>query len=145
MLPGAYHGTVRLVALATVVLLALVGTARAAIIRFRVPSKPGTIGCIYSSARANLRCDILTGLNPPPGKPRSCQLDWRYGYQMHRTGRTQTVCPGVEAVDTRAKVIRYGHRWKLGGFNCFSDRVGLRCHNLSGHGFFISRKHSYRF
>ena len=145
MLPGAYDETVRLVALAAVVLLAVVGTAHAAIVRFRVPSGPGTIGCIYSSARVNLRCDILSGLNPPPGKPRSCQLDWRYGYQMHRTGRTQTVCAGVEAVDTRAKVLRYGHRWKRGGFNCFSDRLGLRCHNLSGHGFFISRRHSYRF
>jgi hypothetical protein len=93
----------------------------------------------------NLRCDILTGLNPPPGKPRSCQLDWKYGYQMHRTGRTQTVCAGVEAVDTRAKLLRYGHRWKRDGFNCFSQKVGLRCHNRSGHGFFISRKHSYRF
>ena len=71
--------------------------------------------------------------------------DWRYGYQIHRTGRTQTVCAGVEAVDTRAKLLRYGHRWKRGGFNCFSNTAGLRCHNLSGHGFFISRKHSYRF
>jgi hypothetical protein len=55
------------------------------------------------------------------------------------------VCAGVEAVDTRAKLLRYGHRWKRGGFNCFSNTAGLRCHNLSGHGFFISRKHSYRF
>ena len=64
---------------------------------------------------------------------------------MHRTGRANTVCAGVEAVDTRAKVLRYGHRWKRGGFNCFSQRVGLRCHNLSGHGFFVSKRHSYRF
>ena len=145
MLPGAYSGTVRFVALAAVVILAFVGTAHAAIIRFRVPSGPGTIGCIYNSARANLRCDILTGLNPPPGKPRNCQLDWRYGYQMHRTGRVQTVCGGVEAVATRAKVLRYGHRWKRDSFNCLSRNVGLRCQNDSGHGFFISRKHSYRF
>ena len=145
MLPGAYHGAVRRVALAAVISLALVGTAHAAIVRFRVPSRPGTIGCIYSPARANLRCDILSGLNPPPGKPRSCQLDWRYGYQIHRTGRTQTVCAGVEAVDTRAKLLRYGQRWKRGGFNCFSNTAGLRCHNLSGHGFFLSRARSYRF
>jgi hypothetical protein len=145
MLPGAYHGDVRLVVLAAAALLAFAATAHAAFIRFRAPTGPGTIGCIYSSKRVNLRCDILSGLNPPPGKPHDCQLDWTYGYQIHRTGRTRMVCAGVEAVDTRANVLRYGHRWKRGGFNCFSSKAGLRCHNLSGHGFFISRRHSYRF
>ena len=35
--------------------------------------------------------------------------------------------------------------WRRGGFVCASTKAGLRCRNRSGHGFFLSRQHSYRF
>jgi hypothetical protein len=137
----------RVVVLASTLLLALSGSASAAIFIFRMPSS--NIGCAYSNEPGlggpSLRCDILSGLKPAPAKPRGCTLDWKYGYQMRPTGRARTVCAGDTTVDRRAKALRYGHRWKAGGFNCLSRKIGLRCRNRSGHGFFLSKKHSYRF
>ena len=131
----------------SVLALALVAPARALVTSFRTPS--ANIGCIYSSEPGNggpfLRCDIVSGLKPKPHHPTGCTLDWTYGYRMHPTGRALTVCAGDTAVDPKAKVLSYGHRWTRGGFSCLSRKVGLRCHNRSGHGFYLSREHSYRF
>jgi hypothetical protein len=41
--------------------------------------------------------------------------------------------------------LRYGAKWSRGGFTCTSKQIGLRCRNRGGHGFFLSRAHSYRF
>jgi uncharacterized protein DUF6636 len=48
-------------------------------------------------------------------------------------------------VNRRAKSIPYGGKWSRGGFTCLSRKAGLRCRNRSGHGFFLSKQHSYRF
>jgi hypothetical protein len=131
----------------TVLLLSLAGTASGAVFLFRTPTS--NIGCAYSNEPGNggpyLRCDIRSGLKPPPPRPAGCTLDWKFGYQMHQTGRAKTVCAGDTTVDPRAEALRYGRRWSSGGFTCLSRKIGLRCHNRSGHGFFLSRKHSYRF
>ena len=139
--------TVRLLVASAALFLALTGTASGAVFLFRMPT--ANIGCAYSNEPGrggpNLRCDILSGLMPPPPRPTGCQLDWTFGYRIRPTGRALRVCAGDTTVDRRAKVLRYGHRWRAGGFNCLSRRIGLRCRNRSGHGFFLSRKHSYRF
>lgn len=122
-------------------------TARAdTLIAFRTPS--GNIGCIYSSgfgSRADLRCDIGSRLKPRPRKPRGCRLDWGDSYVMNATGRARLTCHGDTAILPDARVLRYGRRWRHGGFVCSSRATGLRCRNRSGHGFFLSRQRSYRF
>jgi hypothetical protein len=139
--------TVRLAIVSAALFLALAGTASAAVFLFRMPTL--NIGCAYSNEPGgggpNLRCDILSGLKPPPPRPKGCELDWTFGYRIRPTGKALRVCAGDTTVDRRAKVLRYGHRWRAGGFNCLSRRIGLRCRNRSGHGFFLSRRHSYRF
>jgi hypothetical protein len=149
MLSRAYHCVVRVAALVTLAFLAFAAPASGAVFLFRVPST--NIGCAFSNepeptpGGPSLRCDILSGLKPKPKRPAGCHLDWTFGYQMHPTGKSLRVCAGDTTVNRHAKVVRYGHRWIEGGFNCLSRRVGLRCRNRSGHGFFLSRKHSYRF
>jgi hypothetical protein len=125
--------------------LALVVTpsASAKFVFFQTPSH--NIGCAYSSSPANLRCDIRTGLRPPPPKPAGCRNDWTFGYQVGATGRAQRVCAGDTVFSPTARVIRYGTTWRGGPFACKSSRSGLRCRNPSGHGFFLSKQHSYRF
>jgi hypothetical protein len=134
-------------ALAAALLFALSGSgiAAAPFVQFRTPS--GNIGCAFSSipARGSLRCDILSGLQPRPPKPRGCRLDWGYGYSLGPTGRARVVCAGDTAVDRGSKTLRYGRTWSRGAFTCISRVAGLRCANRSGHGFFLSRLHSYRF
>jgi hypothetical protein len=107
---------------------------------FRTPS--GTIGCVSESS---LRCDIRSGVRPRPPRPAACDLDWALGFSMGATGRASVVCAGDTAIEQGARVLRYGTRWSRGSLVCLSRRVGLRCANRSGHGFFLSRGHSYRF
>lgn len=127
-----------------------VGAARADVYSsasFRTPS--GNIGCVYArggGSPANLRCDIRSGLLPRPSRPPGCRhLDWGDSYSMNATGRVSLTCHGDTAVLPRARVLRYGTRWRRAGFRCRSRAAGLRCENRSGHGFFLSRQHSFRF
>jgi hypothetical protein len=146
ILPRAYHAAVR-VAVAVVLALIFAAPAQALVLQFRTPS--ANIGCIFSSEPGNggpyLRCDILSGLKPKPPRPKGCRLDWTFGYELNMRGRARTVCAGDTAVNRRAKVLRYGSKWSRGGFTSLSRRTGLRCRNRSGHGFVLSRSHSYRF
>jgi hypothetical protein len=146
ILSRAYHGAVRAFAVA-IVALALAAPAQALVSQFRTPSS--NIGCVFSSDPGRigpfLRCDILSGLKPKPARPRGCTVDWTFGFQMRWKGGATTVCAGDTAVDRRAKVLRYGSKWSRGGFTCTSRKTGVRCRNRSGHGFVLSRSHSYRF
>lgn len=114
---------------------------------FRTPSK--NIGCVYAAAEggrpAALRCDIRSGLRPKPARPARCDLDYGDSYELARTGRAIVVCHGDTAIDPHAPVLAYGKVWRRNGFTCSSMTSGLRCTNASGHGFFMSRAHSYRF
>ena len=81
-----------------------------------------------------------------PLRPKSCDLDWGYGYELiGATARAKTFCAGDTAHDPRAPILPYGKTWKKGPFTCLSRRIGLRCANRAGHGFFLSRQHSYTF
>ncbi|HTS74410.1 MAG TPA: DUF6636 domain-containing protein [Gaiellaceae bacterium] len=127
--------------------LTLAAPAAASIRSFRTPS--GNIGCVYASSLGKggpyLRCDIGSRLKPKPPKPKGCNFDWGDSFEMHSTGRVDVTCHGDTAIIPTSKVLRYGQRWSRGGFTCLSRKVGLRCRNKSGHGFFLSRQHSYSF
>jgi hypothetical protein len=144
------------VRLATVLLAALAGAGvaaglataqRSSIGFFKTPS--GNIGCIYASAEpgiaASLRCDIRSGLRPKPPRPKRCNLDYGDSLEILTTGRTIVVCHGDTALDPHAPVLGYGKVWRRDGFTCSSKTAGLRCSNRTGHGFFLSREHWYRF
>jgi hypothetical protein len=115
------------------------------VVSFRTPS--GAIGCRFSGTRpsSGLRCDIRSGLRPSPPKPSSCAADWGFGFSLSNTGRSRVTCSRDTAIDPRALPLQYGTGWRRGGFACASRVAGLRCTNRSGHGFFLSRGHSFRF
>jgi hypothetical protein len=129
--------------LVTVAALALAAPAQAFVTQFRTPSS--NIGCVFSAdprlGGTYLRCDILSGLKPKPRRARA-RPD---GFQMAPKGRSSVVCAGDTAVNRQARELRYGSKWSRAGFTCTSKKAGLRCRNHSGHGFFLSRAHSYRF
>ncbi len=144
MLARAYdRPVIRLALLLTLVLPVAASAGTTSFTFFQTPSH--NIACAYSSSPANLRCDIRTGLKPPPGKPRSCMNDWTFGFQMGPRGAARTVCAGDTVFSPSARVVRYGTTWRGGSLSCASKRTGLRCRNASGHGFFLSKQHSYRF
>jgi hypothetical protein len=120
------------------------GTASASIVSFRMPSK--NIYCAeFSGARATLRCDIRSGVKPLPPKPASCDFDWGAGFTLGRRGRARISCVSDSVFNASARVLRYGTTWRRDGFTCTSRVAGLRCKNATGHGFFLSRKRSFRF
>jgi hypothetical protein len=120
------------------------GTASAAIVSFRMPSK--NIYCAeFTGARATLRCDIRSGVKPLPPKPASCDFDWGAGFTLGRRGRARISCVSDSVFNASARVLRYGTTWRRDGFTCISRVAGLRCRNATGHGFFLSRKRSFRF
>jgi hypothetical protein len=120
--------------LVTVLALVSVSAATAdTFIPFRTPS--GNINCLYG--QRSLRCDITSGLVPAPRG--ACDVDWT-GLEVGVTGRAGPVCAGDTTIDRRARVVRYGSAWRRDGITCLSQRIGLRCTNRSGHGFFLSRQ-----
>jgi hypothetical protein len=129
--------------LAILITLLVPVSAAAKFVYFQTPSH--NIGCLYQSAPQALRCDIRSGLKPPPSKPKGCTVDWTGGYQVGATGRAQKVCAGDTVLSAGARVVRYGTTWRRGPFTCKSSSSGLWCKNRSGHGFFLSRQHSYRY
>ena len=100
---------------------------------FRTPSR--NIACaLYANV---LRCDVLSGLRPPPRA--RCELDWT-GVSLGIRGRARPTCAGDTVYDRRAPVLRYGESWRRRGFSCASRRTGLRCANAAGRGFELARE-----
>jgi hypothetical protein len=144
MLAAVYDPSVRALVVGICALLVAAGTAGAGIVSFRMPSR--NIECAeFTDAHATLRCDIRSGLKPLPPKPRSCEFDWGAGYIMGRRGRAHVSCVSDSVHSPSARVLRYGTTWRRDGFVCRSRTTGLRCRNAAGHGFFLSRHHSYAF
>ena len=113
---------------------------------FRTPS--GNIYCAYEHydfAPIRLRCEIRGGIKPLPPKPAGCAFDWGDGYSLRQFGPARVLCISDTVYDRNAKVIAYGRTWHGGGFTCVSRQAGLRCTNPRGHGFFLSKEHSYTF
>jgi hypothetical protein len=105
---------------------------------FQTPSH--NVACIGDSK--SIRCDtrFVTKYSQPRYKPKGCDVDWG-PLGMGPTGRAHVLCVGDTALNPKAKVLAYGSS-KLfsGSFRCSSRTAGLRCHNRSGHGFFLSRQ-----
>ncbi|MGH3073611.1 MAG: DUF6636 domain-containing protein [Gaiellales bacterium] len=99
---------------------------------FKMPS--GNIGCALLGA--SVRCDIRSGLKPPPAK--SCAGDW-IGAVLAATGAAKPLCATDTIYDASAPVLDYGSTWGGGGVTCLSDASGLECSSASGHSFFLSR------
>jgi hypothetical protein len=128
--------------IAALVAALLVGGAQASasglggIEPFHTPS--GNINCGYVTfGRPFLRCDISSGLRPPPR--RHCDVDW-VGLDLSATGRGAPDCAGDTIIGPHSRALAYGTKWARGGFVCSSARTGLTCRNRSGHGFFLSRQ-----
>ena len=99
-----------------------------------------------------VRCGIKSGIKPlPPRERPDCS---RYHWvSITSTGRSSwdgAECPGKDSPDAGpfggpGPVLAYGRTWRGDGMSCKSTVAGLTCRNRSGHGFFLSRAHTYLF
>jgi len=101
---------------------------------FKMPSR--NIGCRLSGI--TLRCDIRSGLKPPPA--RSCAGDWG-AVTIGPKGRAKPLCASDTVYDDSAPTLAYGSVWGGSGITCLSDQAGLQCSSMPGrHTFFLSRQ-----
>jgi hypothetical protein len=134
--------------LASAVSAGVASASKVTVLFFRTPS--GNIACNYASGfdriPAYVRCDVASGLHDPtPRRPKNCDLEYGDSIGMSKRGRPGLTCHGDTVRDRHARVIAYGHTWRHDGFTCLSQAIGLRCTNLSRHGFFLSRERWYTF
>ena len=97
-----------------------------------MPSR--NIGCLF--AFRQLRCDILSGLDPAPAE--ACEFDW-VGVDIGVTGAAAANCGSDTVYDADAPTLEYGSTWTRGGITCESEESGLTCTNGDGSGFTLAR------
>jgi hypothetical protein len=102
---------------------------------FVTPSQ--NIACAYSEEAGVLRCDILSGLSPPPEG--ACELDWT-GVVIGQGGPADPQCAGDTVYSNELPVLGYGEEWARSSIRCASDETGLECSNGEGHSLFLSRE-----
>jgi len=117
---------------------------------FKTPS--GNIVCGHSGrsdSAVYVACGIESGLRPAP---RNTCVDLDYSgkrMSLRASGRAVIdLCagdPGPFLLKDTAPVLGYGSSWHGRGITCMSRRTGLTCTNRNGHGFSLSRAHSYAF
>jgi hypothetical protein len=125
---------------------------------FWTPSR--NIGCLavvpgQGLDPGGITCFIRSGLRPKPARrPADCRgaaFGWGriVGLVLPQSGTSsgasEYFCADYEPVDTSARTLGYGHSMSFSGVTCTSMPSGLRCANAHGHGFFLSRQHSYLF
>ncbi|HEX2379097.1 MAG TPA: DUF6636 domain-containing protein [Gaiellales bacterium] len=102
---------------------------------FQMPSR--NIACLLTNA-TTLRCDIRSGLQPPPAT--SCAGDWT-SVRIGAKGPAKPLCVSDTVYDQSAPTLAYGSVWGGGGITCLSDQSGLQCSTMPGtHSFFLSRQ-----
>ncbi|MBN9888843.1 DUF6636 domain-containing protein [Salipiger abyssi] len=129
--------------IAFLVLAGLAAPVAADVSPFRTPSD-------------NVRCWIGTGEGPPDlsceiveingapnvARPASCSGPWGHKYELLSHGDVRLECgaPVKGASPPGVDVAPYGVSSDWGGISCLSERSGLRCQNVDGHGFLLSRR-----
>jgi hypothetical protein len=108
------------------------------LIGFQTPSKNIHCAGFSDSGGTNLRCDILHNNAPPPARPKDCELDYGNAFEMTLTGKSVRLCYGDTVADAYP-ILAYGTTWKWAGFICSSSTAGVRCTNLSRHGWQINK------
>ncbi len=113
-------------------------TAASTLIGFRTPSKNIHCAGFADASGTSLRCDILQNNAKIPARPKDCDLDYGNAFEMTLKGKSMRLCHGDTVADAYP-VLQYGTTWKWAGFVCTSSTVGVRCKNLSGHGWRINK------
>jgi UDP-2,3-diacylglucosamine pyrophosphatase LpxH len=113
-------------------------TAASNLIGFQTPSKNIHCAGFVDASGTSLRCDILQNNAKIPARPKDCQLDYGNAFEMTLKGKSLRLCHGDTVADAYP-ILKYGTTWKWAGFVCNSSTAGVRCTNLSGHGWQINK------
>lgn len=109
-------------------------------IDYNIVSPSGNIECnLWTNGNEELRCDMGALTYSFPDKPEDCPIDWGSSFGMFSMGPAEVLCVGDTIVGPLKVVIEYGQTIQYGSFLCTSEKTGLTCRNLDGHGFTLSK------
>lgn len=100
------------------------------------------IECYFIRSTESLRCDIRTGLKPPPRKAAGCTRRMT-GYEMKVVGHPQAVCAPEAVLLPILRVLKARTSWLFHGFRCYAGHSSIRCRNQVFEGFFLSKRRSH--
>ena len=105
---------------------------------FHSPS--GNIQCGMSTGDyAQVRCD-MGALTPTYRQaPPDCEFDWGSSFAVDAGGSGYLACVSDAVADPGGVELGYGKSISLGPFTCTSEKSGMECTNLGGHGFKLSK------
>jgi hypothetical protein len=105
---------------------------------FHSPS--GNIQCaIMTGDYAQARCD-MSALSPTYRQaPANCEFDWGSSFAVDAGGSGYLACVSDSVADPGGVELGYGKSISLGPFTCTSEKSGMECSNLGGHGFKLSK------
>jgi hypothetical protein len=126
------------IVLFTVGLIALPSRAASDLLGFQTPSKNIHCAGFSDSSGTSLRCDLISNNAKIPARPKDCTLDYGNAFNMTLKGKSVRLCHGDTIADAYP-VLQYGTTWKWASFVCTSSTAGVRCTNLSGHGWQINK------
>lgn len=123
------------------ILFLFASPATADVWSFATPSKNIECWVGESLEGSDIACTIFQkGGTPPAPRPAGCTQGWGHVFFMDERGYVSIECRTVAGQGRGAQsVAEYGVTGRFGGFTCRSERTGLECRNLDGHGFFLSR------
>jgi hypothetical protein len=96
--------------------------------------------CEVDERERFLQCQLSAGEIKP--RPATCLQYRLVGYSLRQFGRAEIMCGRTKLIPPRTIL-----RSSVGrtGFACVLRAAGVRCRNRSGHGFFVSKRRSYKF
>jgi hypothetical protein len=109
-------------------------------VQFQSPS--GNIHCLMvadAGGWQGARCDVREGTRSFAVPPADCDLDWGHAFEVPARGAAGPVCAGDTVANPGGAVIGYGASISHGGVTCTVERTGVRCANVAGQGFALSR------
>ena len=102
---------------------------------FQLPSR--NVHCFQH--QGELFCEVLAFSFTPPPRPRNCNANWGNAVMLGGSGPARLVCHGDPGEISGYPVLGYGQTWQGPRMTCTAAQAGLRCENVEGRGFELSR------
>lgn len=99
------------------------------------------IQCMIATGEwATARCDMGELTRSFTKVPADCQFDYGSSFEVGPNDRKGSVgCISDTVANPDGLVLQYGKSVSLGGFTCTSEKTGMTCTNVGGHGFSIAK------
>lgn len=106
-----------------------------------IQSPTGNIQCAISTGDySGVRCDILDFTPSFEQNAPDCEFDWGSSFGIDAEAEQgYLLCVSDAVAGGEPETLDYGGVKQLGPYICASEKTGISCSNLAGHGFALSK------